>query len=155
MNSTVRDQVEERNARLVMISQVHVLVVDDDSVITELLGIHLERQGYSVSVASSATDGLKQIGEKKYNLVVSDVEMPGIDGIEFLATIREKQPAIGVILMTAYHENHSRTMALRAGADGYIRKPFSLDQFSTTLERAYWNSLMRADSLDLASEESH
>ncbi len=136
-----------------MISHLHVLVVDDDAVITELLGIHLERQGYSATVTSSATDGLKKIGDDKYHLVISDVEMPGLDGIEFLSRIRELQPTIGVIIMTAFPENHPRTMAVRAGADGYIRKPFSLSQFSTVLERAYWNALTRADSLDLESKE--
>ena len=136
-----------------MISHLHVLVVDDDAVITELLGIHLERQGYSVTVTSSATDGLKKIADDTYHLIISDVEMPGLDGIEFLSRIRELQPTIGVIIMTAFPENHPRTMAVRAGADGYIRKPFSLSQFSTILERAYWNALTRADSLDLESKE--
>ncbi len=137
-----------------MISHVHVLVVDDDSIITELLSIFLERQGYSVEVASSAEDGLKRIAETKYNLVISDVEMPGIDGIAFLEQIREKQPTIGVIIMTAYPDNHPRNMATRAGADGYIRKPFNLRQVSATLERAYWNALTRVDTLDLETEEA-
>jgi len=136
-----------------MISHVHVLVVDDDSVITELLGIFLERKGYTVTVASCAAEGLQKIDEQTFHLIVSDVEMPGLNGFEFLERIRDEQPAIGVILMTAYPENHTRATAMRAGADGYIRKPFSLDQFSTTLERAYWNALTRADSLDLEHEE--
>ena len=137
-----------------MISHVHVLVVDDDSVITDLVGIHLERQGYSVTVASSAAEGLKKIAEADFHLVITDVEMPELDGIEFLAIIREQQPAIGVIIMTAFPENHPRTVAIRAGADGYIRKPFSLRQFSNTLERAYWNALTRADTLDLEREQA-
>lgn len=136
-----------------MISHVHVLVVDDDSIITDLVGIHLERQGYSVTVTSNATDGLKKVAETDFHLVVTDVEMPGLDGFEFLAKIREVQPTIGVIIMTAFPENHPRTVALRAGADGYIRKPFSLIQFSNTLERAYWNALTRADTIDLKREE--
>jgi DNA-binding response OmpR family regulator len=132
-----------------MISHVHVLVVDDDPVITDLLGIHLERQGYTVKVASSAVDGEKFIVEDQYQLVVSDIEMPGLDGIEFLKRIREKQPGVGVIIMTAFPDNHPRTTALRAGADGYVRKPFNLNQFSNVLEKAYWNALTRADSLDI------
>ena len=91
----------------------------------------------------------KKIAETDFQIVVSDVEMPGLNGLEFLSEIRDRQPAIGVIIMTAFPENHPRTMAVRAGADGYIRKPFSLRQFSNTLERAYWNALTRADSLDL------
>ena len=131
-----------------MISHLRVLVVDDDSVITELLGIHLDRQGYTATVTSSASEGLKKIAEETYHLVISDVEMPGLDGIEFLARIREIQPSIGVVIMTAFPENHPRAVALRAGADGYIRKPFSLNQFATVLERAYWNALTRADVLE-------
>jgi CheY-like chemotaxis protein len=136
-----------------MISHVHVLVVDDDSVITDLLGIFLERKGYTVTVASCAAEGLQKIEDQKYHLIVSDVEMPGLSGFEFLEKIRDRQPEIGVILMTAYPENHSRANAMRAGADGYIPKPFSLNQFSTTLERAYWNALTRADSVDLERGE--
>lgn len=132
-----------------MISHVHVLVVDDDPVITELLGVHLERQGYTVAIASDAAEGEKRTAADKYHLVVSDIEMPGIDGIEFLKRIRERQPGVGVIIMTAFPENHPRTMALRAGADGYIRKPFNLNAFSKVLERAYWNALTRADTLDI------
>jgi len=135
-----------------MISHVNVLVVDDDSVITDLLGIHLERQGYSVSVAPSAIEGLKAVSEEKFNLIVSDVEMPGMSGIEFLTRVREEQPTIGVIIMTAYPENHPKTMAVRAGADGYIGKPFNLKKFSNTLEQAYWNALTRADDLDFEHE---
>ena len=79
--------------------------------------------------------------------------MPGLDGIEFLRKIRELYPAIGVIIMTAYTENHPRTIAMRAGADGYLQKPFSLSQFSAVLEKAYWNALTRADHLDPQREE--
>jgi DNA-binding response OmpR family regulator len=113
------------------------------------VGIHLERQGYTVAIASSAVEGEKRVAQDKYHLVVSDIEMPDIDGIEFLKRIREQQPGVGVIIMTAYPENHPRTMALRAGADGYIRKPFNLNQFSKMLERSYWNALTRADALDV------
>lgn len=132
-----------------MISHVHVLVVDDDPVVMDLLGIHLEKQGYTVTLAANASEGEKRIAEDRFNLVVTDVEMPGIDGIEFLARIREQQPSIGVIVMTAFPERHSRTQAMRAGADGYIQKPFSLSNFSTVLERAYWNALTRVDTLGM------
>jgi len=132
-----------------MISHVHVLVVDDDPVIMDLLGIHLQKQGYTVTVAANASEGEKRIAEDRYQLVVTDIEMPGIDGLEFLSRIRERQPGIGVIIMTAFPERYTRSQAIRAGADGYIQKPFSLSKFSTVLERAYWNSLTRADTADL------
>ena len=137
-----------------MISHLHVLVVDDDSVITDLLGIHLERMGYSVTVAPSAIEGLKKVSEETYHLIVSDVEMPGMDGIEFLSRVRAEQPTIGIVIMTAFPENHPRTIAVRAGADGYVGKPFNLKKFSNVLERAYWNALTRADDLDFEHEEA-
>lgn len=154
MGSTVNDQFGAKSVDAFMISHVRVLVVDDDSVITDLLRVHLERQGYTVTVASNAAEGLKRIAEERYHLVVSDVEMAEMNGIEFLQRIREEQPAIGVIIMTGFPENHPRIMATRAGADGYIPKPFSLTQFSTALERAYWNALTRADDLDFDREEA-
>ena len=136
-------------------SELNVLLVDDnpDDVFMLKKAFAEAEEPVAIETApdgAAALDYLKTCAQGNAaapGIVLLDLNMPGIDGFEFLSRIREQQPGIGVIIMTAFPERHTRTQAMRAGADGYIQKPFSLSKFSTVLERAYWNALTRADSL--------
>lgn len=128
-----------------MIRHLNILVVDDDPGVTELLGAFLDTRGYSVTTCTSGRDALALIDSEAFDLVISDIEMAEVNGYELLRQTRARHPKIGIVLMTGYTESHPLSEALRAGADGYISKPFSLRKFSLIFEQAYWNALSRED----------
>ena len=131
-----------------MIRHLRVLVVDDDPTILEMLSAFLEGKGYSVASCANGQEALEALEAELFDLVISDIEMAGVSGFELLRQTRARHPNIGIILMTAYEESHPLSAALRAGADGYISKPFSLRKFSLIFEQAYWNALSRDDWWD-------
>ena len=107
--------------------KAHILVLDDDAVACEFLREALERDGYGVDVYTAATDALEQdLGQ--YDLLISDIRMPEMDGLQFLNEVRNRWPDLPVILMTAYGSLETTMDALRQGAWDYISKPFSPDE---------------------------
>lgn len=128
-----------------MIKHLKVLVVDDDPGVVDLLSAFLDTRGYAVQACRSGREALAALEEGPFDLVISDIEMAEMNGYELLRQTRERYPQIGIVLMTGYTEKHPLSEALRAGADGYISKPFSLRKFSLIFEQAYWNALSRED----------
>jgi len=101
-----------------------ILVIDDDAVACEFLQEALSREGYKVDTFTSGKEALKE-ELSHYDLLMSDIRMPEIDGLQFLRHVREKWPDLPVILMTAYGSLETTMEALRLGAWDYISKPFS------------------------------
>jgi DNA-binding response OmpR family regulator len=103
-----------------------VLVVDDEPTIGEIVGRYLERAGYQTRVAGDGLRALEMVGAERPDLVVLDLMLPGVDGLEVMRRIREQgRPRVAVILLTARGEESDRVIGLRLGADDYIVKPFS------------------------------
>ena len=128
-----------------MIKHLRVLVVDDDPAILDVLVAHLRSKGYAVESEPNAHEALDAIRRLPFDLVISDVRMAGMNGFEFIKIVRANFPSIGIVIMTAFEDEFPLSEALRAGADGYITKPFSLSKFSLIFERAYWHALQRED----------
>jgi DNA-binding response OmpR family regulator len=101
-----------------------VLVVDDEPTITEVVSRYLERAGYATLVAADGPGALQVAAEARPDLVVLDLMMPGMDGLEVMRVLRERQQVL-VILLTAKGEQVDRITGLRLGADDYVVKPFS------------------------------
>jgi two-component system, OmpR family, response regulator ResD len=101
-----------------------ILVVDDEPTITDVVSRYLARAGYSTRVASDGPDALRIAGESRPDLVVLDLMMPGMDGLEVMRRLREHE-RVSVILLTAKGEHTDRIIGLRLGADDYVVKPFS------------------------------
>jgi two-component system, OmpR family, response regulator ResD len=103
-----------------------VLVVDDEPTIVEIVGRYMERAGYETHTAADGPEALRMAELHHPDLVVLDLMLPGIDGIEVLRQLRE-QPGdqVAVILLTARGEESDRLVGLRRGADDYVVKPFS------------------------------
>jgi len=106
--------------------KIRILVIDDDAVACEFLQEALLRAGYEVETFTSARDALKEDLEQ-YDLLLSDIRMPDMDGLQFLRLVHERQPELPVILMTAFGSLETTMEALRFGASDYISKPFSPD----------------------------
>ncbi len=103
-----------------------VLVVDDEPTIAEVVSRYLERAGYASSIASDGISALEQAARRRPDLVVLDLMLPGIDGLEVMRRLREQdRDRIAVILLTAKGEESDRVTGLRLGADDYVVKPFS------------------------------
>jgi two-component system response regulator PilR (NtrC family) len=120
---------------------VKILVTDDEPVMRNLLLRILETEGYQVSLASNAAEALEKLQEGKFDILLSDVKMPGLSGIELLREVKSKIPDMAVIMMTSYGEAFTVKEALMNGADEYITKPFKSHEISLIIERAYWRLL--------------
>jgi two-component system response regulator ResD len=105
-------------------SRGSILVVDDEPTITEVVSRYLERAGYATQVAADGPDALRVAREQRPDLVVLDLMLPGMDGLEVMRRLRERE-RVSVILLTAKGEHTDRIIGLRLGADDYVVKPFS------------------------------
>jgi two-component system response regulator ResD len=102
-----------------------VLVVDDEPTIAEVISRYLERAGYRTSIAHDGAEALACAEHARPDLVVLDLMLPGVDGLEVLRQLRGRPAPPGVILLTAKGEESDRVIGLRQGADDYVVKPFS------------------------------
>ncbi|TYQ14937.1 UNVERIFIED_CONTAM: DNA-binding response OmpR family regulator [Acetivibrio alkalicellulosi] len=101
-----------------------ILVVEDDESIAELVRDYLEINGFNVKVCRDGVEGLKSVNEEKYDLIILDVMLPGMDGFEILRRIRDERE-IPMLIVSAKKEEFDKIRGLRLGADDYITKPFS------------------------------
>ncbi|CCF12384.1 response regulator [Brevibacillus laterosporus GI-9] len=107
--------------------EIRVLIVDDEKEIRDLLRKYLERELYQVDVAVNGEEALKMFEKKKYNLLILDVMMPKIDGIEVCRRLRNKTN-IPILMLTAKDHEIDKILGLSMGADDYITKPFSINE---------------------------
>ncbi len=105
-------------------SRGSVLVVDDEPTIADVVARYLQRAGYQTRIAGDGPDALAQIGAERPDLVVLDLMLPGMDGLEVMRRMHESE-RVSVILLTARGEPSDRVIGLRLGADDYVVKPFS------------------------------
>ncbi len=124
-----------------MKEHVKILVADDEAMMRNLLLKILEIEGYKVTLASSATEALEKLRIEKFDLLVSDVKMPGMNGFELLTKVKSEWPDMAVIVMTGYGDAYTVKEALTKGADEYLSKPFKSHEVSLIIERAYWRLL--------------
>jgi DNA-binding NtrC family response regulator len=113
-----------------------ILLVDDDAQIRTSLSEALEDFGFRVDLADSAEAALSSVAEAKPQVVLSDIRMPGMDGIELLKLLRERAPDVDVVLMTAFDDMPTVVSAMREGAFDFLVKPVILDELEEVLKRA-------------------
>jgi len=113
-----------------------LLVVDDDLAMREMLVSLFGERGFAVQQASSADEALERLRDVEYDVVLSDIKMPGRSGIEMVGEIREMRPETPVVLMTAFGSIDSVIESMRAGAFDYITKPFEPESVMLTIDRA-------------------
>ena len=106
--------------------EAHIIIVDDEPVICQQLEHLYTNSGYSVTVAMSANEALDRLERRDIDLVVTDVRLPGLSGLELTKRMQEIHPDVPVIVMTGYADVETAVEALKQGASDYIRKPFSV-----------------------------
>ena len=123
-----------------------ILVVDDKEVVRDGVGLTLARSGHGVCPASDGFSALEQLDKRKIDVVITDLSMPGMDGLELLHAIRERDEHMPVILMTAYGSIEKAVEAMRAGAWDFVTKPFHGDELQLAVSRALEHGAMRKEN---------
>lgn len=113
-----------------------ILVVDDEQSMREFLQILLEKEGYEVALAPGGEEAIGQISKESFDLVISDVRMPKVTGVEVLKYVKQNAPDTTVIMITAFASMDEATEAIRLGAYHYITKPFKVDEINHIVRNA-------------------
>jgi len=129
-----------------------ILVVDDEHLIRWSLEQNLKKQGYEVVTASNGEEALKLVQEEQPELILLDIQMPGINGLEVLEKVKESDEDIVVIMVTAQGGLETAVNAMRMGAYDYINKPFNLDELAIVVRKALETSYLRREVAGLRSE---
>ncbi len=113
-----------------------ILIVDDEQSMRDFLKILLRKEGYSVETGINADDALQKLQKDNYDLVISDIRMPGMSGLDLLAKIKETHTDLPVIMITAFASPDDAVSAMKNGAFDYISKPFNVDEIKSVIESA-------------------
>ena len=132
--------------------RAQLLIVDDEASMCEFLEIILQKNGYQVSSRQSARAAIKDLETGTFDLVISDINMPEMSGLELLQLIKEKSPSTEVIMITAYASTDTAIQAMKRGAYDYIIKPFNNDEILLTIEKALKNSQLQRENRRLQQE---
>ncbi len=127
----------------------NVLVIDDEPKMCKILRFALEPEGYSIVTAENAETGLKKFKESQFDLVVTDLKMPGKDGLFVLNQVKKQRPQTEVILMTAYASTQNAVEAMKNGAYDYVIKPFELDELKVKVRHIMEKRQLAAENLQL------
>jgi DNA-binding NtrC family response regulator len=129
-----------------------VLVVDDEPMIVSLLSTVLREKGWDVTEARSGTDGIDQLDRARFDVILTDLVMPGDSGIDLLRAAKEIHPDVEVILMTGYATADTAIEAMRNGAFHYIMKPLKPEEVVNLVEKAYSQRQLQRENRFLKSE---
>lgn len=121
-----------------------ILAVDDDGLVRRSIEIFLREAGYEPIMASNGEEALEIFASRKVDLIITDIRMPGMDGIKLLQTIHEYNNSVGKapvpeIVLTAYNDPNVKEAALRMGIRKFVLKPFKFDSFLQILENSFKN----------------
>jgi len=113
-----------------------ILVIDDEEVVGESLRKTLKAEGYEIDIAHNGQEGLRKARMEHFDLIIVDLKMPDISGLDVIAKIKEEQPETMIVMITGYSTVDSATTALRTGAFDYLPKPFTPEEISSVVEKA-------------------
>ncbi|MCK4856985.1 MAG: response regulator [candidate division Zixibacteria bacterium] len=113
-----------------------ILVVDDEEIMRNVIAKMLKGRGYEIETADSTLTALELLKSRSFDLVISDVQMPGRNGFELLKEVKQTYPEIVVIMMTGHSDTYTIKDALMLGAEEYIAKPFKHYEVTAVVERA-------------------
>jgi two-component system response regulator AtoC len=131
-----------------------ILIIDDEDSLRHMLSILLKKEGYEVSMTGTAEEGLRAIEQGRFDLVLCDVRMKGVDGFEFLRRLRNFESPPTVIMMSAYGSVETAVQCMKMGAYDYISKPFNNDEIILTLRKVEERRELLAENRRLQNEVS-
>lgn len=112
-----------------------ILIIEDEAKMQRLLELSLVAEGYTTRAASDAEAGLRLLRQEKFDLVITDLKLPGMDGLEFLQAVKRADAHIPVLLMTAFGTVETAVQSMKAGASDYILKPFLLEEMKLIVQK--------------------
>src|SRR5438552_9991516 len=113
----------------------NILIVDDEQSYRQLLSLVFEDSGSNIRTAMNGRQALDQLQDEPADVIISDVKMPDMDGIEMLRAVRETLPDVGVVLMTAFASVETAREAFKLGADDFIQKPFDVEELKLIVKK--------------------
>jgi len=116
--------------------QINILVVDDEQIVLDSVRKHLRKTDYNLETVSSAREALKMLAMKMFHLVLTDLMMPDIDGLELMKMVKSRYPRIPVIMITGYAAVDTGREATQLGSFDNLAKPFSKVELLTAIDRA-------------------
>jgi len=135
-----------------MTDRGRVLLIDDDASLRRVTEFSLQEDGLAVDAVASAAEALERFEPGTYDVVVTDVRMPGMSGVDLLGELRRLDPGLPVVLITAFATVELAVEAMRRGAFDYLAKPFSRDALRTAVQRAQRVRRLEADNVRLRAE---
>ena len=131
-----------------------ILVVDDEEIVIKSCLRILGGGEYEVEAVQSGREALKKIGENHYDVLILDIMMPEIDGMEVLQRVKESHPDVDVIMVTGLSQIDTAVRAMKLGAFDYLPKPFDPDELKLVVQRAFERRHLLQENLSLKSEVS-
>lgn len=129
-----------------------VLIVEDDQTMSEMLIYNLRRQGLEVEAAVDGVDGLRRARDHGISMIVLDLMLPSLDGISIADELRKTRPDVPILILTARGEEESKLRGFAAGADDYITKPFSMEEFVARVKALLRRSRVEAIRTETPTE---
>jgi DNA-binding response OmpR family regulator len=112
---------------------IRIMIIDDSEEMRSLLKDFLEEEGFEIDSVGNGVDALGKLSREYFDLVVTDIRMPGLSGLDILPKIRRLNPGAPIIVMTAYGSDNLKRRSLERGATIYLEKPIRLSQLRTTI----------------------
>jgi two-component system response regulator PilR (NtrC family) len=134
------------------VSEARILVVDDEQSMQEFLEIFLHREGFYVTTAGDVATALVAVDSDDFDLVITDIRMPGRSGLDLLREIKQRSPETLVLMITAFASTDTAIAAMKEGAYDYITKPFKVDEIRLVIEKALEKKLLSRENRRLRTE---
>ena len=131
-----------------------IAIIDDERSIRRSLEMFLQKKGYTVLTAEDGEKGLLVLENERPEILILDIRLPGMDGLEVLRAVRAWHPAVGVIMITAYHDMDTTIQAMKSGAYEYIHKPIDVDELEIVIDKVAGNIKLSGRLDDLITEIS-
>ena len=113
-----------------------ILVLDDEAIVLKRLGASLEKAGYAVETFSQSSDASNRIKEKNFDIVITDLKMEGLDGMQFLTRVKERSPRTEVVVITGFATMETAKESFQKGVFDFLAKPFKLGEILDTVKKA-------------------
>ena len=133
-------------------SDTSILIVDDELVLRESLAAWLERDGHQVETAASGEEGLERLMKKQFDIMLVDIKMEGMSGLEVLRSVKESDPDVAVVMITAYGSISTAIEAMKIGAQDYLLKPFDPNELGLLIEKIVAHQAQQRENLFLRED---
>lgn len=133
-------------------SETSILIVDDELVLRESLAAWLERDGHKVETAASGEEGLERLTKKQFDIMLVDIKMEGMSGLDVLRSVKDSDPDVAIVMITAYGSISTAIEAMKEGAQDYLLKPFDPNELGLLIEKIVAQQAQRRENLFLRED---